>query len=306
MRIRKRKKTFVLVIPSFEDIFHAFYAGEIIKGVSIAASRHKIDILIHITDRFDHRGWLDSTLLDISYIDGIIFGDIENDVNIVKKAISRGIPTIVLNNSLEDPINWVAIDNRKATFEVIEHLLQLGHSRIATIAGDLATQAGQLRLEGYHEALSRQGIKPPKGYVTNGDFLRTPARLAASKLLKLKNRPTAVFAASDVMALELIDVARTNNIRVPEELSVVGFDDNPLNINCSVRLTTVFQPLVEMGRLGVEHLRQVGRGEAKLPVKIMLTGKLVQRGSAGPCPENAAAGIGPQVPEEGEEDNGQE
>lgn len=279
IKLRNKKKTFVLVVPSFEDIFNAFYAGEIIKGASMAASRLKIDILIHITDRYDHRGWLDARLLDRRYIDGIIFGDIDNDVSIVKKAITRGIPTIVLNNYLEEPINCIAIDNRKATYDVVKHFLKLGHKNIATIAGDLSTQAGKLRLEGFQDALKEAGIPVPSEYVTRGDFLRTPARAAATQLFKLKERPTAVFAASDVMALELIDVARANNLRIPDDLSVIGFDDNPFIANSTVRLTTVAQPLSEMGRLGVENLKQISNAEAALPVKMMLSAKLITRAS---------------------------
>lgn len=279
IKLRSKKKTFVLVIPSFEDIFNAFYAGEIIKGASMAASRLKIDILIHITDRFDHRGWLDATLLDRRYIDGIIFGDIDNDVSIVKKAINRGIPTIVLNNYLEEPINCVAIDNRKATYEVVKHFIRHGHRNIATIAGDLSTQAGKLRLEGFQDALKEASLPVPAEYLTHGDFLRTPARSAATQLFKLKQRPTAVFAASDVMALELIDVAKSNHLRVPEDISVIGFDDNPFTANSTVRLTTVNQPLVEMGRLGVENLKQICNAEAALPLKTMLSAKLIVRDS---------------------------
>ena len=281
--IRKNKQTFVLVIPSFEDIFNSFYAGEIIKGVSLAASRLKIDILIHITDRSAHRSWLDSSLLNRSYIDGIIFGDIDNDVEVVKLAIKRGIPTMVLNNYLEQPFNCVAIDNHKATVEVVNHLLKLGHTRIATIAGDLTTQAGQMRLLGYRDALAAAGVPIPKTYETAGGFLRTPAREAAHKLLKLKNRPTAIFAASDVMALEVLSVAKELNINVADELSIVGFDDNPLNANSSVRLSTVFQPLIEMGRIGAENLRQISMGQAKLPVKVMLPAKLRMRESTSAC-----------------------
>jgi len=283
IRIQKRKKTFVLVIPSFEDIFNAFYAGEIIKGASMAASRLKIDILIHITNRFDHRGWLDATLLDRRYIDGIIFGDIDNDITVVEKAITRGIPTIVLNNYLEEPINCIGIDNRNAAKDVVRSLVKLGHKNIATISGDLSTQAGKMRLEGFKEALKETNIIVPSENMVQGDFLRTPARAAAIKLLKLKERPTAVFAASDVMVFELIDVARANNLSIPEDLSVVGFDDNPLNVNSSVRLTTVSQPLMEMGRIGVEHLKQISNAEAPLPLKMMLTAKLVTRSSSGPC-----------------------
>jgi len=283
IRFKKRKKTFVLVVPSFEDILNAFYAGEIIKGASMAASRLKIDILLHITDRFDHRGWLDATLLDRRYIDGILFGDIDNDVGVVEKAITRGIPALVLNNYLAEPINCIGIDNRRAAHDVVRHLVKLGHTKIATIAGDLSTQAGKMRLQGFQEAMQKSGITVPPEYVSQGDFLRTQARAAAIELLKLKDRPTAVFAASDVMAFELIDVARARNINIPDELSIIGFDDNPLNINSSVRLTTVAQPLVEMGRLGIEHLQQISNAQAALPLKMMLPAKLITRASTGPC-----------------------
>ncbi len=273
--IKKRKQTFVLVVPRFEDIFHAFFAGEILKGVGLAASRLKIDVLLHITDRQDHRGWLDSTLLDPRYIDGIIFADIDNDLSVVKKAIRCGIPCIILNNVLLEPINWIAVDNKKAAFDVVEYLKKLGHTKIATIAGDLSTQAGLMRLDGYKEAVT----KCPSTYITHGGFMRTPARKAAEKLLKLTDRPTAVFVASDVMALELMAAARTQNIRIPEDLSVVGFDDNPIIHSSSIALSTVRQPLVEMGRLGVENLFQVTQGKAKLPVKILLPTELVERQS---------------------------
>ena len=279
MSSRKRKPTFVLVIPRFEDIFHSYYAGEIIQGVGLSASRLNADFLIHITDRSNHQGWLDSTLMDINFIDGIIFADIDNDVGIVKKAIRRGMPCIVLNNMLDEPINYVAVDNYKAAFGIIDHFLKFGHTQIATVAGDVSTQAGLKRLDGYREALQAKNIQVPRSYVTFGDFLRTPARIAAKKLLKLKNRPTAIFAASDVMALEVMDAARALGIRIPEELSIAGFDANPLSTTGSVKLTTVSQPLVEMGRLGAESLYQISRGKVKLPLKVVLPTKLIKRHS---------------------------
>jgi len=279
MSSKKRKPTFVLVIPRFEDIFHSYYAGEIIRGVSLSASRLNADFLVHITDRSNHSGWLDSTLMDKDYIDGIIFADIDNDVGIVKKAIRWGMPCIVLNNMLDDPINYVAVDNRSAAIGVVKHLIKFGHSQIATIAGDVSTQAGLRRLDGYREALHQNNIHVSRSYVTFGEFLRTPARAAARKLLKLRNRPTAIFVASDVMALEVIDVAKSLGITVPQDLSVVGFDNNLFSMTGSIKLTTVSQPLVEMGRLGAENLFQISRGKVKLPVKVVLPTKLVKRQS---------------------------
>ncbi len=277
----KRKPIYVLILPRFEDIFHSFYTGEITKGVNLAASHLNVDFLVHITDRSTHNTWLDPTLLDRKNVDGILFADIDNDIEIVKQAIRSGMPCLVLNNIINEPINYLAVNNHKAAFQVIEELIKAGHKKIATIAGDLNTQAGGTRLEGYYDALLKHGIEVNKSYVKIGGFLRTPARQAAQELLKLKDRPTAIFVASDVMALEVLDVAKSKKISVPGELSVWGFDDNPLRANSPVPLATVAQPLVEMGRLGLELLYQISNGKAKLPVKEVLTAKLIKAESVG-------------------------
>ena len=277
----KRKLIYVLILPRFEDIFHSFYTGEITKGVNLAASRLNVDFLVHITDRCDHATWLDPTLLDRKYVDGILFADIDNDLDIVKRAIVRGMPCLVLNNIIHEPINYIAVNNYEAAMQVVEEFIKLGHKHIATIAGDLNTQAGQARLEGYRDALKKHDIEFNEDYVKFGGFLRTPAREAAVELLKLKTRPTAIFAASDVMAMEVIDVAKSKKISIPSQLSLCGFDDNPLRAHSPVPLATVSQPLIEMGRLGLEMLDQISHGKARLPVKEVLLAKLIKAESMG-------------------------
>lgn len=275
----KDNHIYALVIPRFEDIFHSYYSCEVIKGIGVAASRLKIDVLIHITDRFNHEDWLSSPLLNPDFINGILFADINGDVATLKKVIEKGIPYMVMNNAFDEPINYIAIDNKKAAKQAVQYLIKLGHEKIATISGELMTQAGKTRLDGYLEALGENHIPAKEEYLTRGEFLRSPARQSARTLLNLKNRPTAIFAASDVMALELIDVAKKMSIKIPEELSIVGFDDNPLAEYSPVSLTTVSQPLVEMGRLGLENLHQIAQGKARLPVKILLEAKLIERDS---------------------------
>jgi len=277
----KRKPIYVLILPRFEDIFHSFYTGEITKGVNLAASRLNVDFLVHVTDRSNHDTWLDPALLDRKYVDGILFADIDNDLGIVKKAIMRGMPCLVLNNVIHEPINYIAINNYEAAVGVVEEFIKLGHKHIATIAGDLSTQAGQARLEGYNDALNKHKIELDAAYVKIGGFLRTPARQAAQDLFKLKIRPTAIFVASDVMAMEAMDVAKSKKISIPSELAICGFDDNPLRVNSPVPLATVSQPLVEMGRLGLEMLYQISHGKAKLPVKEVLKAKLIKAESMG-------------------------
>ena len=276
----KATKTFALIMPRFEDVDRSFYAEEILKGIGLTASRLKVDVLFHVTERYDHQDWVDTRLLDPHAIDGIIFADIDNDAETLQKVIATGIPYVVLNNMFEEPINSVAVDNFKAAFDVIEYLIKLGHERIAIISGDQRTQAGRLRLDGYQEALTTHKIDVRKEYIKYGDFLRTPSRRAAQELLSLSQRPTAVFACSDVMALEVISEAKTRAVNVPGELSVVGFDDNPVNMHSPVRLATVSQPLKEMGRLGLEKLNLICEGKIGVPVQILLSTRLIERESA--------------------------
>ncbi|MFA5039320.1 MAG: substrate-binding domain-containing protein [Candidatus Omnitrophota bacterium] len=272
-------KFYTLVIPRFEDVFHSFFASEVIKGVTAAASRLKADILIHITERHKHMDWVNSESFRAGYVKGVIFADIDGDKKQLLEFMKTGIPYIVMNNYFSEDINCIAIDNRKAAMDVVEYLVKLGHTKIACVAGDLNTQAGEARLEGYKQAMAKYGLSVPRTYIQEGFFLRTPARAAARSLLNLEDRPSAVFAASDVMALEVIDEARSEGIRIPWDLSLVGFDDNPIAGYSQVRLTTVSQPIVEMGRLALEKLNQIVLERERQPVKVVLPAKLVKRES---------------------------
>ncbi|MBU0635167.1 MAG: substrate-binding domain-containing protein [Candidatus Omnitrophica bacterium] len=276
-------KIYTLIIPRFEDIFHSYFAQEVIKGASSSASRLKADLLIHITDRDTHDDWFSSVTLKSKLSDGILFADIDHDRTALYKIISRKIPYLVLNNYFEEPINCLAIDNYRATLKVIEYLVSLGHERIATICGDLNTEAGMERLKGYRDGLRAHKISVNERYIKNGDFLRTPARQAATQLFSVTPLPTAIFAASDVMALEAMDVAKQKGLKIPRQLSIVGFDDNPLNVYSSLGLTTVRQPISEMARLGLETLHRITSGKEKLPAKSRLTARLIKRESCASC-----------------------
>ena len=274
-----KSKAYALIVPRFEDVLHSFYASEIIKGVSLAASHLKADVLIHITERARHEDWLNWPVLSAAYLDGVLFADIDSDTITLKKFIAKGIPYLVLNNAFDEPINSISIDNEKAAVETVHYLVKLGHKKIATIAGDLHTQAGKARLKGFKEAMAKHKLSIRDEYITTGGFLRTPARNAAAKLLHLHPRPSAIFAASDVIALEAIDLARKEGLSIPQDLSIVGFDDNPVSMYSSIGLTTVRQPIVEMGQLGLETLDQIAQRKITLPIKTTLPAKLVLRES---------------------------
>jgi len=277
---QKSGKVFGIIIPRFEDIFHSYYATEVIKGVVLSASRLKLDIILHVSERQKHEDWLTSNALSPDYIDGILFADINGDKQQLKRVLTRKVPCVVLNNSFEkESINSIAIDNFKAAYDVTKYLIKLGHNKIATIAGDLSTEAGKRRLDGFKAAMKDNNIRLSTQYITVGHFLRSPSRKAAEQLLSLKESPTAIFAASDVMAMEAMDVIRKKGLNIPGDISIVGFDDNPLSSYSSVPLTTVWQPIAEMGRMGVESLNQIITGNKREPVKVLLKTKLIERKS---------------------------
>ena len=278
----RRQRMYALFLHRFEDFFTSFFATNIIKGASLAASRLEADILLHIFDdlnKFMTEEWPFIPSLNPPYIDGIIFGDVNGHRSCLDVVAAKGVPFIVLNNNFAESINCVSINNRDATRQLTESLIALGHEKIAIINGNLRTHAGFERLAGFKDALKAHNINVPGSYIKNGEFLRSLSRIAAEELLKLKDRPTAIFAASDVMAMEAIDVIRLNNLKVPEDISVFGFDNFPLNIYSKISLSTVSQPLEEMGRLGVEALNQIVSKQIKPPFKRELQAQVMQRDS---------------------------
>jgi len=264
--------TLGLIIPRYEGIFHSYFALQVIKGIGVVAERTRFDLLLHITDG--------KTFPAPAAVEGVIFIDITGCDELLDRALDERIPTVVLNHYLEElPVNCVAIDNRTAAERVVDYLVRLGHREIATITGDLKTQAGLDRLDGFVKAMKAHQLAVNDDYIRFGDFGLPSARQATEALLKLKNPPTAVFVASDDMALETINVALAKSVRVPEELSVVGFDDNPVAAQARIPLTSVRQPLAEMGRMGIETLIQQIRGKKKSPTKLLLPTELIERQS---------------------------
>ncbi len=267
----KAKPTLGLIIPRFEGIFHSYYALQVIKGCGIAAERLQCDLLLHVAGG-------NTPLLPA--VDGLLFADLFGCEELLDRVVDDRLPVVVLNHYLEElPVTCVAIDNRTAAERVVAYLVRLGHRDIATITGDLKVQAGLDRLDGFMKAMRARHLAVRDGYVRFGNFGLPSARAATEALLALKERPTAIFVASDDMALETIHMASAKRIRVPEELSVVGFDDIPSAATAHVPLTTVRQPLSEMARRGTELLFQQVKGKARRPVKLVLPTELVERQS---------------------------
>ena len=160
----------------------------------------------------------------------------------------------------------VMLDEREAAAKMVEHLVALGHRRIAHIMGDPKHGAGVWRLAGFRDGLKRAGFKEAAAYMVQGRFSFESGVAAARKLLALKRRPTAIFAADDDMAVGAIWAAAEAGVPVPSEISICGFDDTMIATQVWPPLTTVHQPVREMGRRATEELlRSVsGKGNATM------------------------------------------
>lgn len=169
---------------------------------------------------------------------------------------ARNINSILISPSTpDDTYASVAMDDRLAARDVTDYLLRLGHTKIAHIAGHPDHAAAMLRRLGYLEAFDAiLGPRPPADYIAQGYFSFKSGIEAAEKLLSLPDRPTAIFAGNDEMAAATCSMAHKMGLRIPEDLSVVGFDDAPISLAVWPALTTVRQPYLEMARRSLQVL----------------------------------------------------
>ena len=261
-----------LVMPSYPGIFHSFYAVELIRGVGHACEVLHMDLVFHITNGFNP--------VNTSNVGGVIFADVIENRKQVEGALASGTPCVVINHKMDDmDVGYIAVDNTLGGRIAADYLASLGHKKVAMVTGNLTTQAGAQRLKGFEELLEEKNIPLPKEYVYQGDYSRRSSRIAAEQFFKLPNPPTAIFAASDEMALEAITVAMEKGLNVPEDVSVIGFDDNPACLFGPVALTTIKQPLFQMAESAVRYLNAIITGSGNVRKKIILFPELVVRES---------------------------
>ncbi len=265
-----------LIIPRYEGVFYSFYALELIRGIGTLCDALKLDLLLHLTDT--------RSTINLRGVGGIIFADIIGNRTQLEEALASATPCVVINNYVDDlEVSCIAVDNAGGAEMAVNYLISLGHRKIAHITGDLVTQAAAERFEGYKRALKKNNIPLASQYIFKTDYSRGEARHAAENLIKMPNPATCVFVASDAMALEVMTVARELGKAVPDDLSIVGFDDNPSGLYGPVALTTVRQPLIRMAEESVKELNRLMSRKPNIQVKkVHLPTELVIRESCKP------------------------
>ncbi|NUR00045.1 MAG: LacI family DNA-binding transcriptional regulator [Streptomyces sp.] len=195
-----------------------------------------------------------------------------------------GLPLVVLDplHLPDSRVHSVGATNFSGGLAATQHLLRLGHRRIAYLGGPAMAVCNQARMHGYRAAMEAEGARVPDAYVRPGEFTYETGLLGAAALLDLEEPPTAIFTGNDEIALGVIEAARARGLRVPEDLSVVGFDDTDIAQMASPPLTTVRQPLREMGGAALRTALRLANGDKVESHHIELATELVVRASTAP------------------------
>lgn len=255
---------------------------ETIRGVLETADRADVHVVVKITPAGDDDEDWAGRMLEARH-SGMILVTSRLSRAQQEHFAQAGIPIVVIdpiNTPLED-IPSVGVNNFTGGYLATRHLTSLGHTAIAMIQGVESECAGA-RLAGYHSALREAGIAPRGEYERPGAFRFEDGKVAAAQLLDLEEPPTAIFAANDLEALGVLEAARTRGVRVPEDLSVVGFDDSLQAISASPHLTTVRQPFAQIGATAAQLLLQVVEGTPLPSRRLELGTQLIVRDSTAP------------------------
>ncbi|MFO6300404.1 DNA-binding transcriptional regulator CytR [Rahnella selenatireducens] len=273
---RNESRTILVIVP---DICDPFFA-DLIKGIERTAAESGYLVLIGDCAQQNQQEKTFINLIITKQIDGMLLlgSDLPFDAS---KEEQRNLPPMVMANEFapELELPTVHIDNLTAAFEAVHYLLNLGHQRIACIEGPKHMPLCQYRSQGYIQALRRNGISVENALTAQGDFSYESGAQAVAELMALPSPPTAIFCHNDIMAIGAMFQAKKMGLRIPQDLSVVGFDDIKASRFTDPPLTTVAQPRFQLGRQAMLLLLEQLQGNLGQSGSLLLDSELVVRES---------------------------
>jgi LacI family transcriptional regulator len=273
--------------PLLEVIFHELeseWALEIVRGVERVAGQHHLAVVLSEMQgrRTPGRGWIEGVLERRPTGVIAVFSDLSDTLR--DQLRSRRIPLVVVDPTGE-PLHdtpSVGATNWNGGLTATRHLLGLGHRRIGVIGGPEWILCSRARLDGYRAAMDEAGVPVDPRFVSHGKFHVGEGVVKGRALLSLPDRPTAIFAGNDLQALGVYQAARELRLHIPEDVSVVGFDDLPVAQWVGPPLTTIRQPLFDMAVAAAELVLRMADGETPSQPRVELATELVIRESTAP------------------------
>jgi LacI family xylobiose transport system transcriptional regulator len=273
--------------PLLDLVFHELesaWAMEVIRGAEQVARAEGLSLVLsESAGRLTpEQTWLDGVLARRPT--GVLLVLCKPDRAQREQLASRDIPFAVIDpaGDLDEGVPAVGATNWQGGLAATRHLLGLGHTRIGVIAGPARMMCSRARVDGYRAALETAGLPFDPTLVRAGDFHHEAGYSAGLELLRLADRPTAVFTGNDLQALGLYEAARELGLRIPDDVSVVGFDDLPVARWVGPPLTTIRQPLSEMAATAARMVIDLARGRTPAASRVELATRLVERSSTAP------------------------
>jgi LacI family transcriptional regulator len=278
--VTKSTQTIAFLLP---DITNPFYAS-LVSGIQEHTLRNGHTMLLCTTDGDPEREEQYLELLRAKQVDGALVDGLVLPPERIARFVADGFPIVCLDRDVDSPsVPLVQVDNRLGARMATEHLLSLGHTRIAHVAGAEDLRISEQRAAGYREALAAAGVEADPRLTATGSFTEGGGYAATLALLESGAEPTAVFAANDLSAIGAINAIIESGWRVPVDVSVVGFDDLRLSAFTAPPLTTIHQPAVEIAHRATEILVDLIRGRSVHRLQYLLEPRLVVRSSTAPA-----------------------
>lgn len=276
-----RTDAIALVVPESESRFFAEpYFSDIVRGVGAALADTEMQLLLTLVGSDRERRRL-AQYLTAHRVDGVLLVSVHADDPLPDLLEQLGMPAVMNGRrSATEPLPSVDSDNFEGARGAVEHLVSRGRRSIATITGRLDVYASQRRLDGYRKALSDAGHEPDERLIALADFSEEGGVRAMRELLDHRPDVDAVFAASDLMAAGARQVLREAGRRIPDDVALIGFDDSAVARHMDPALTSVRQPIEEMGRTMTRVLLDMIAGESDDRPQIVLPTELVVRDSS--------------------------
>ncbi|WP_256760369.1 LacI family DNA-binding transcriptional regulator [Cohnella sp. WQ 127256] len=217
-------------------------------------------------------------------VEGVVVFGFQQEEMSFDELIESGIPTLFIDLDIKKGrAGYISSDNHEAVERAIRYLIDLNHHRISFLSGNKDSYANRQRLEGYRSGLAEAEIPYREDYVSEGDFTREMGYQAMNKLLALAEPPTAVVCCSDMSAVGAMEAIQDAGLSVPEDISLIGFDDIEIASNIRPALTTTRQDMITIGRRSIELLDELIKDKELPPPEVIIPTELIIRKSTGPA-----------------------
>ncbi len=254
------------------------FSVEVLRGLANAASKLGYELVIYNVEENSQRDHYFNQLPMRRRVDGLVIVSLTPDEETAASFLKNGLPAVLVD-AYSPFLTSLVVNNVEGAYMAVKSLIEKGHQRIGFIngisEGTFKFNQANDRLIGVHRAFGEAGIMYDPELMVTAEWNRAGGQIASRELLSLNNPPTAIFAASDLQAIGVLETARTLNLSVPEEISVIGFDG--VELSEIMELTTIQQPMQQMGEMGVARLMELVEDSKKGPELIRLDTKLIER-----------------------------